>query len=223
MNRKGIVKRVAIIGLAMLLLGVSLVVGIDWHVQRIGQKHLKTLDTLEPAEAIIILGAYVHPNGQVSRMLKDRLDMGFLVYQAGHAPKIIVSGDHGSKTYNEVIAMATYLENLGVPPEDIFLDHAGFNTYDSLYRMKAVFEVNQAIIVSQTYHVLRANYIGDRLGLSVQGIGADTYVYEGMSYYRLREYGARSKAFLTAGILKPYPRYLGDTISIRGSGLTTRD
>ncbi len=205
--------------LIVFILGSLSIFAIDFHVQNVGRQMLQTLETSEPAEAIRVLGAYVHPNGQVSRMLKDRLDQGYEVYQRKLAPKIIVSGDHGSKTYNEVKAMATYLESLGVPKEDIFLDHAGFTTYDSLYRTRDVFLAESIIVVSQEYHVLRANYIGSRLGLSVQGIGADTYVYEGMAYYRFRELGARAKAFWMAGIRKPLPRFLGEPISLKGSGL----
>lgn len=182
-----------------------------------------SVEEAEEADAILILGAYVHPSGQVSRMLKDRLDFGYMLYVSGKAPKIIVSGDHGSKSYNEVKAMCAYLEQLGVPPEDIFMDHAGFNTYDSMYRMKAIFLVEKAIVVSQAYHAVRAAYIAEQLDIEVQSVASDTYVYEKMLNYRIREVGARVKAVLMAGVFKPNPTFLGEVIPITGSGLKTRD
>jgi vancomycin permeability regulator SanA len=202
------------------ILGITL---IDQHVERTGKRTLVSMEAAETADAILVLGAYVHPNGQVSRMLKDRLDYGFQLYALGKAKKIIVSGDHGSKSYNEVKAMCAYLEELGVPSEDIFMDHAGFNTYDSIYRMDAIFEVDKAIVVSQAYHAVRAAYIAERLGIDVQSVASDTYVYEKMLLYRIREIGARVKAFWMAGITKPHPTYLGEVIPITGSGLKTRD
>ncbi len=219
--RRGV--KIMLILAILAILSSGVVLALDQYVQVIGKQTLKTIDTVEPAQAILILGAYVHPNGEVSRMLKDRLDFGLMLYQAGSAPKIIVSGDHGSKSYDEVLAMCDYLEAAGVPPEDIFMDHAGFNTYDSIYRMKAIFEVNDAIVVSQEYHVVRAAYIARQLGLRVQSVASDTYVYEKMPIYRLREIGARVKAIWMAGIVKPNPTYLGDKIPISGSGLKTRD
>lgn len=219
--RKGIKMLIILIGIGAIF--ALSIIGIDLYVAALGKTTLRTMEETEPAEAILILGAYVHPGGTVSRMLKDRLDYGLMLYEMGKAPKIIVSGDHGSKSYDEVKAMSAYLEAAGVPSEDIFLDHAGFNTYDSVYRMKAIFLVKRAIIVSQEYHVVRAAYIAQRMGLEVQSVASDTYVYEKMLQYRIREVGARVKAFAMAGVLKPEPTYLGDVIPITGSGLKTRD
>ncbi len=219
--RKGV--KIMLITTAIVILAAATMAALDQYVEYTGNQTIRTIEAVEPAEAILILGAYVHPSGEVSRMLKDRLDFGLEVYQAGKAPKIIVSGDHGSKSYDEVRAMCDYLEAAGVPPEDIFMDHAGFNTYDSIYRMKAIFEVTDAIIVSQKYHVVRAAYIAEKLGIKVQSVASDTYVYEKMAYYRVREIGARIKAVWMAGIVKPNPTYLGETIPITGSGLRTRD
>jgi len=209
--------------LILVLMGTLMIAGMDQYVAFSGSQTIVTYDTVEPAQAILILGAYVKPTGEVSRMLKDRLDYGYELYRQGKAPKIIVSGDHGAPYYNEVLAMCTYLENKGVPSEDIFMDHAGFTTYDSVYRMKAIFEVTDAIIVSQGYHVVRAAYIAKTMEIDTQSIASDTYVYEKMLKYRIREVGARVKAFVMADILMPEPRYLGEIIPITGSGLETRD
>ena len=152
-------------------------------------------------------------------MLRDRLEMGMLG-AAGKAPKIIVSGDHGTQGYDEVNAMRAYLQEKGVPREDIFMDHAGFDTYDSLCRAKDVFLAQKVIVVSQEYHVLRALYIAKkhRAGCLRRG-SADTYVYYGMPYYRMREYPARVKAFLQAQVFRPEPKFLGDPIPVWGDGI----
>ena len=118
----------------------------------------------KPADAIIILGAYVRPDGALSWILRDRLDTGLELYRAGLAPKILVSGDHGQKNYNEVQTMKDYLLDHDVPAQDIFMDHAGFDTYDSLYRARDIFQVKSAIIVTQNFHLPRALYIARRLG-----------------------------------------------------------
>lgn len=207
----------------VMLIATIVILGIDQYVAYTGKSTLVTVEAAQPAQAILVLGAYVNPSGEVSRILKDRLDYALACYEAGKAPKIIVSGDHGSKTYDEVRAMSQYLEEAGVPPEDIFLDHAGFSTYDSVYRMKSIFLVDNAIIVTQEYHAVRAAYIAKQMDIEVQTIASDTYVYEEMAYYRFREVGARLKAFIMAGIVKPEPKYLGDVIPISESGLKTRD
>ena len=219
--RKGV--KIMLLAIVIVIVATAAMVTLDQYVDYIGKQTIRTMETVQPAQAILILGAYVHPSGEVSRMLKDRLDYGLMLYLAGKAPKLIVSGDHGSKSYDEVRAMCDYLEAAGVPSEDIFMDHAGFNTYDSMYRMKAIFQVTDAIVVSQRYHAVRAAYIAEKLGINVQSIASDTYVYEKMATYRVREIGARIKAVWMAGIIKPNPTYLGEAIPITGSGLKTRD
>jgi SanA protein len=156
-------------------------------------------------------------------MLKNRLDFGLEMYKLEKSDRIIVSGDNGKVTFDEVNAMRLYLESKGVPTEDIFMDHAGFNTYDSLYRARDVFKVNKAILVSQEYHLKRASYIAQRLGLETYSVPADTLLYPIMRYYRFREVGARVKAFLQAGIFKPKPKFLGDEIPVWKSGELTHD
>jgi SanA protein len=175
------------------------------------------------AEAVIVPGAYVFPDGRVSEMLADRLDAGYMLYRAGKARKIIVSGDHGRTTYDEVNSMRKYLQAKGVPREDIFMDHAGFDTYDSIYRARDVFQVKKAIIVTQRYHLLRAVYIARMLGIEAHGVTSDAHNYPRMMYYNLREIAARVKAFLQAGVMHPDPKYLGKAIPISGSGVLTDD
>lgn len=206
-----------------IILSLIVPIFLDQMVERSGGETIVSVSSAKPAEAILILGAYVKPNGEVSRMLKDRLDYGYALYKNGKSDRIIVSGDHGTVSYNEVKAMCDYLEAKGIPSDAIFMDHAGFSTYDSVYRMKAIFGVTDAIIVSQKYHVVRAAYISKKLGVATQSVASDTYIYEKMLSYRIREIGARIKAFVMASILVPEPKYLGEKISINGSGLKTRD
>jgi vancomycin permeability regulator SanA len=177
----------------------------------------------KPAECIIVPGALVQPDGQPSLMLKDRLDVAYELYKAGAAPKILVSGDHGTVSYDEVNNMRKYLENRGVPTEDIFMDHAGFDTYDTMYRARDIFEVKSAIVVTQKYHLYRAVYLAQEMGLDIQGVACDRYHSPMQLYYDAREVAARAKAFLFAEILQPKPRYLGDTIPISGNGVATHD
>ena len=199
------------------------VVYIDYYVGSAGTRMEEDWEVIPEVDAIIVFGAYVFPDGTVSRMLKDRLDFGYKMYKLEKSDRIIVTGDNGQVNYDEVNAMRLYLESKGVPRENIFMDHAGFNTYDSLYRARDIFKVDKAILVSQAYHLKRAYYIATRLGLEAYNVPADTLAYPNMRYYRLREVGARVKAFLQAGVFKPEPKFLGDAIPIWKSGELTHD
>lgn len=181
-----------------------------------------TFPDAKPADAVIILGAYVRPDGALSWILKDRLDTGLEVYNQGLALKIIVTGDHGQKDYNEVQAMKDYLISHEVPAEDIFMDHAGFDTYDSIYRARDVFQVRSAIIVTQNFHLPRSVYIAKRLGLEVQGVESRLY-YPWWYANTIRDSVARVKAYTDVEILKSKPRFLGEAIPITGDGTITQD
>jgi vancomycin permeability regulator SanA len=157
-------------------------------------------------------------------MLGDRLTTGWELYEKGKAPKIIVSGDHGQKDYDEVKAMKDFLLAKGVPPEDVFMDHAGFNTYNSLYRARDVFAAKKVVVVTQEYHLKRALFIARELGLDAFGVVADRHNYgEIMKVYEIREKLARIKDFFLAKIFKPLPKYLGDVIPVTGDGRLTDD
>ncbi len=174
------------------------------------------------ADCIIIPGCLVKENGVPSDMLKDRLDRGISLYRIGAAPKLLMSGDHGRTDYNEVGTMKQYAVDAGVPSEDVFMDHAGFSTYETLYRAKNVFGAEKVLIVSQEYHLYRALYTAKRLGLDACGVSADYHTYAGQSYRDLREIAARCKDFFTARF-KPEPTYLGEMIPIGGNGDVTND
>lgn len=197
---------------------------INQYVQSAGLKYIEEAENVAQADAILILGARVFSNGNVSLMLNDRLTTGYELYEKGKAPKIIVSGDHGRKEYDEVNTMKDFLKEKKVPAEDIFMDHAGFSTYESMYRARDIFEVKKVIIVTQEYHLMRALFIARELGLEAYGVASDKHIYyQVMLKNELREIAARNKDFLTAKVFKPLPKYLGDSIPVSGDGRATDD
>ena len=181
-------------------------------------------EALEPGDwdCILVLGAGLQPDGSPSPMLRERIDMGIRLYEAGAAPKLLMSGDHGRADHDEVNAMKDAAMADGIPSEDIFMDHAGFSTYDSLYRAEAIFGAERVIIVTQAYHLPRALYIASRLGLEAVGIPCDTQRYAGQLYRDIREVLARDKDFFQCVFL-PEPTYLGECIPLSGSGDATND
>jgi vancomycin permeability regulator SanA len=172
------------------------------------------------ADCIMVLGAGIRDDETPTPMLQDRLDAGILLYKAGVAPKILLTGDNGTLEHNEIHVMLNYVRNAGVPDEDIFCDHAGFSTYDSMYRARDIFGVSRMIVVTQTYHEYRALYIAEQLGLEVVGAGADQETYAGQPLREVREILARDKDFFKA-LLKPEAEIGGDAIPIDGNGIST--
>jgi vancomycin permeability regulator SanA len=155
-------------------------------------------------------------------MLEDRLRRGVELYKAGAAPKLIMSGDHGRTDYDEVNTMKQYAIDAGVPSEDIFMDHAGFSTYESMHRAKSIFCVEKMLIVTQEYHLYRAIYAARALGVEAYGVSCDYRSYSGQLYRDIREILARDKDFFTA-IFHPKPTYGGETIPVFGNGDLTND
>lgn len=226
--------------LVVIILSVVFIFIIDYKVEKTGKSHLlvsdKTtkgdmlaLDSLDKDyDCVIVPGARVFNNTTPSLMLQDRMDVAFEIYNRKIAPKILVSGDHGTKEYDEVNVMRDYLISKGVPTEDIFMDHAGFDTYQTIYRARDIFQVRKAIITTQDFHLYRALYIGEKLSTEKQTIlldGLDSALrdYQNSRWNRCREYLARVKAFLECEITKPEPQYLGDVININGDGNQTVD
>lgn len=206
---------------AFLLFGVASFFIIQIYIGKSAENFLVDAGNAPDADAVMILGALVYKNGSPSYVLKDRLDYGYELYSLGKAKKILVSGDHGTKGYDEVNSMKEYLMQKGVPREDIFMDHAGFNTYDSMYRAREIFGIKKLLISTQQFHMSRSIYIARRLGIDAYGYASEDKPYYNMKYLNFRESFARVKAFLDADILKRKPKYLGDTIPIMGSGAMT--
>lgn len=176
---------------------------------------------LKDIDCIVVLGAGIWGD-RPSPMLEDRLLQAIELYENNISSKIIMSGDHSSEDYDEVNIMKKFAIEKGVPSENIFMDHAGFSSYESIYRAKEIFETKRIVIVTQKYHLYRALYIANQLGLEAYGVGADPRQYVGATYRELREILARNKDFVKC-IFKPEPTFLGDTISVNGSGDVTND
>lgn len=174
------------------------------------------------ADCVLVLGAGLKKNGEPGNTLTDRLDTAIALYEAGAAKKLLMSGDHGRESYDEVNLMKQYAVERGVPSRDVFMDHAGFSTYESVYRAQAIFLARRVIIVTQVYHLPRALFIAKGLGLDAVGVRADRRAYVGMTYSYAREIAARVKDCFTTW-LKPTPTYLGEPISIAGDGNLTND
>ncbi len=217
-------KKVIFILFLLFLVGIFYVFGINSYVKNsVKGKILEenSIDTIPQVDCILVLGAGVWESGP-SPMLRDRLEKGIELYQQGVAPKLLMSGDHGRKDYDEVNAMKEYAIEQGVPSQDIFMDHAGFSTYESIYRAKEIFQVKTMIIVTQEYHLYRALYIAKKLGIEVYGVPAQKIVYSGQTARELREILARNKDFINC-MIKPKPTYLGESIPVSGNGDQTND
>ena len=169
------------------------------------------------ADCILVLGAGVIADGRPSPMLEDRLLQGIALYKMGASNKLLMSGDNTRKGYDEVNTMKQYALDKGIASEDIFMDHAGISTYDSIYRAKEIFQADNVIIVTQQYHLYRALYISESLGINAYGVSADPRVYVGQELRDLREIMARAKDFVKC-IFKPPSSFLGDVIPVSGDG-----
>lgn len=177
---------------------------------------------LKKATVAIVPGAGVYGN-TASPILQDRLATAHMLYKKKIVKKILVSGDHGKKYYDEVNVMRKWLLAKGVPQNDIFLDHAGFSTYETMYRADYIFCVEDAIIVTQRFHLPRSMMIAFSRGIRVQGVAADLRSYESIRYLILRERLARLKDFIFAFVLKPRPTYLGEQIPVSGDSKISWD
>lgn len=215
-------KRLLIIAAALAVLVAAAVFVPDIIVVSSAKDRIITADEaaeLENTDCVLVLGAGVR-DGSPTPMLRDRLITGISLYESGAVPKIIMSGDHGREDYDEVNVMKSYAVENGVPDSDVFMDHAGFSTYDSVYRAKAVFEADSIIIVTQKYHLYRALYIAEKLGVNAVGVAADLDDYSGQLKRDLREIAARDKDFFSC-LFKPKPKYLGEKIPVSGDGNIT--
>ena len=218
-----ILYRISVAILIIAVLGSGSVFGINAYVKHSASKHFITVETSEgiKVDCIMVLGAFVS-NGKPTPMLRDRLLRGIELYNAGVSDKLLMSGDHGQESYDEVRVMKEFAIERGVPSEDIFMDHAGFSTYESVYRARDVFDVNSIVIVTQEYHLYRAVFVAKKLGLDVYGVTSDFYEYGGQGPRDQREVLARVKDFIYT-IIKPKPTYLGEVIPISGDGNLTND
>ncbi len=222
-KRKKMVRRILLIVLCLVLLGGTAALGVSAYVKEVGGETIlseKKAAQLKDVDCIIVLGCQVRSDGTPSPMLRDRLETGVSLYQSGAAPKLLMSGDHSREDYDEVGAMKKFALGAGVDSRDIFMDHAGFSTYETMYRAKNVYGAQKVLVVTQRYHLYRAVYIAQALGLDAYGVAAADITYAGQSYRDVREVLARCKDFVTA-ISQPQPGNLGEDIPISGDGNVT--
>lgn len=157
----------------------------------------------------LVFGAGIRPNGKLTDALSDRVLTSIELYQQGKVKKILMSGDNSTKNYDEVTAMKKFAVEKGVKEEDVALDYAGFDTYDSCYRAHKIFDLNEGVIlVTQKFHLPRALYICNRLGVKSIGVIADKRIYA-INAWQEREFLAKIKAGLEVEILKSKPKFLG--------------
>lgn len=197
---KALVAVVVMIVLATVAINAYCILGTRDQVHTIAQVQ----DEGTHADVILVLGASVLPDGTPSDILADRLEVAADLYLAGAAPVIIASGDNRDSHYNESDAMKRYLESLGVPSDAIAVDHAGYDTYGSVYRARYAYGANSMLIVTQAYHLYRALMIADMLGAQSTGVASDKGAYDNQKQYSLRDVAARDKDFFQA-LLKVKP------------------
>lgn len=213
--------------LAAVLVVVGVPAGINAFVCASAASHMESsefaiaeADSFD-ADAIVVLGAAINWDGSPSTILQDRLDVAISLYEAGVAPKIIMSGDNSDSTYNEVMAMANYAIEQGVSEDDIFCDHAGVSTYDSMYRLKNVFSVERCVIVTQEYHLYRAVYDARSFGIDARGVSSDLSEYSDKQSFEEREFLARIKDFSSV-LFNAEPETKSEPVSLDQSGTITQ-
>ena len=177
----------------------------------------QTAAQLGDIDCILVLGCHVN-----SQYLADRLTTAFALYDMEASPKLLMTGDHGREVYDEVNYMLDKAEEHGIDRKDVFTDHAGFSTYESIYRAKEIFGAERIIIVTQEYHLYRSLYLAEKLGIEAYGVSATLHGYGTQDYQDLRESLARMKDFFYA-LVKPEPTFLGESIPISGDAYPSHD
>lgn len=208
-----------------LLIGI-IILSINIYIVKSTEKYVYTdIKKLPKVEAVIVLGAKVSKE-KLSYVLEDRLIAGVNIIYADKAEAILLSGDHGRKEYDEVNSMRKYIirRNFNIQNEQIFMDHAGFDTYDSMFRAKEIFNIKSAIIVTQDFHINRSVYIARSLGIEAYGFSVDESMYKETVRFnwKAREMLTRVKAFKDV-LLNSNPTYFGEKIPITGNGMKSWD
>jgi len=200
------------------LLGAGVAFPLWWShwVERTYASAIHTLEEAPSSRVALVLGARVYPNGRLSAMLADRVDTAIALYKAGKVDKLLMSGDNSLADYNEPGAMMAYAIARGVPAEDIQPDYGGRRTYDSCYRARQVFQVEEAVIVTQAFHLPRALFLCENLGVQAQGVMADRRVYSprSLAWSETREMPALVAALVDV-IRRAPPPIMGDPIPLQ--------
>ena len=182
-----------VIGLILVLIGAC----INLYVIHTGGKRIYSVKAMRGnhADCILVLGAGLKPDGSPSDMLRDRLSFACDLWQEGVSDTVLISGDRASESYDEVTAMKNYLLAHGVPEEAILEDPMGYSTSESLIRAKEVYGYENIVVVTQRYHLYRALYVAEKIGLDAKGVNSDPFTYRGQVLRDMREFAARVKDF----------------------------
>ncbi len=219
-------KRIISVFLLLTFIGIQIPILINAYMYEFSSKYILTVDeaSKDNFDCVLVLGAGVWGDGP-SHLLEERLNKGIEIYNTGCTNRILMTGDHGREEYDEVNVMKNFAIEKGAVSEEVFMDHAGFSTYESMYRAKEVFQVEKVVIVTQKYHLYRSVYNARKLGLEAYGVPADgqyNFSLPVRTYNNFRESLARCKDFIWC-IFKPEPTYLGEAIPISSSGVLTDD
>ncbi len=217
-----ILKKIIIAVICIGLVCSAAVLGINFYVVKSSEKYILDMDKAgEGYDCVLVLGCGVWGD-KPSHMLEDRLLVGIELCKNGASEKLLMSGDHGRDEYDEVNVMKTFATDRGLASEDVFMDHAGFSTYESMYRARDIFKAKKVLIVTQEYHLYRAIFVARRLGLEAYGVTSDLRDYGGQIFRDIREILARNKDLIYT-IVQPEPTYLGEAIPVWGDGNATND
>jgi SanA protein len=204
--------------LFLILLFVGAILGANFWVGSVAAgKILREVGALDEQNVVLVLGARVAENGAPSDILRDRLDTAIELFAAGKVARIIVSGDNSRKNYDETDAMRDYLLARNIPPRIIFTDYAGFDTFDSIFRAREIFGAEKLILVSQKFHLPRAIFLAQKLGIDALGFSANLRKYRDETRMNLREILANVKA---AGniLLRSEPHFFGEKFDLADDG-----
>ena len=197
-----------------ILLGIAILL-VNFYIKSITEQSIFLSEKNIPATKVgIIFGAGINGD-KPSKYLKDRLDTGIRLYNTNKIQKILLSGDNGRDEHDELTVMKNYCYQHGVDTTKIYIDYAGFDSYSTLYRAKTIFNINNAILISQKYHLNRAIYIGNQVGINSIGYSANKGQYRMYRYVSFREYFSRFKAFIDV-LRNRKPKFSGTQIPIDG-------
>ncbi|OGL43121.1 MAG: hypothetical protein A2W05_04960 [Candidatus Schekmanbacteria bacterium RBG_16_38_10] len=222
LNFRKITFRIVFIAVLFLFFSAISLMAINSHISNKYVSKIYSINDVPHRYVALVLGAKVWSQ-ELSDILEDRLLTAISLYRGGKVEKLLLSGDHGKKNYDEVNAMKRFVVERGVDEEDIFMDHAGFRTYDSCYRARDVFGVNSMVVITNKFHLPRALYIANELGIDAIGVSSDLRRYRSENTNNMREFLADGLAYFDITILQTKPEFLGPRIDISGNGLITQD
>lgn len=181
----------------------------------------RNINEVQKTNVGIIFGAGINGD-QPSKYLKDRLDAGILLYKSNKINKILLSGDNGSDEHDELTVMKKYCCQNGVDTTKIYIDYAGFDTYSTMFRAKKIFKINAAVLISQKYHLNRAIFIGNKMGIKSTGFSANVGRYNNYNYVIFREYFSVVKAYFDV-LRNRKPHFMGNEVNINGISNYSKD